>query len=303
MGWIAEAIAEARHTFANGLTTGFNLLLLLIGFEIGGSTGWTVALSLVGATSFFAWLANHRRYRLVADTPTSKIISAPQGYAEFSGRGKHLPGAQLVSHLSGLPCLWYRYRVERRDAEDSWEFVSSGASDDTFALDDGSGLILIDPDGAEIRTNHKREWVEQDYRKSEWLLKADEPLYGIGEHATLGGANAELDAKQDLSDLLAQWKQDKATLMSRFDLNKDGELDAHEWETAVLAAKRHIAAEHQEIRLQDGVHMLRKPRDGRLYLVANEPPDKLATRYRIWSWVHFCIMSGAIGRLIWFAAK
>ncbi|MHB1333753.1 MAG: hypothetical protein ACYCY1_14250 [Sulfuriferula sp.] len=176
-------------------------------------------------------------------------------------------------------------------------------ANDTFALDDGSGLILIDPDGAEIRTNHKREWVEQDYRKTEWLLKADEPLYGIGEHATLGGANAELDTKQDLSDLLAQWKQDKATLMSRFDMNKDGELDAPEWETAVLAAKRHIAAEHQEIRLKDGVHMLRKPRDGRLYLVANEPPDKLATRYRLWSWVHFCIMSGAIGRLVWFAAK
>ena len=85
-----------------------------------------------------------------------------------------------------------------------------------------------------------------------------------------------------MSDLLALRKQDKATLMSRFDLNKDGELDAHEWETAVLLAKQHIAAEHQEIHLKDGVHMLRKPSDGRLYLVANEPPDKLATRYRLW---------------------
>jgi len=91
--------------------------------------------------------------------------------------------------------------------------------------------------------------------------------------------------------------------MSRFDLNKDGELDAHEWETAVLLAKQHIAAEHQEIHLKDGVHMLRKPSDGWLYLVANEPPDKLATRYRLWSWVHLTIMSGAIGHLIWLGAN
>lgn len=303
MGWIAEAVAETRHAFANGLTTGFNLLFLIFGFEIGGDIGWLVALSLVGVTSFFAWLANHRRYRLVADTPTSKIISAPQGYAEFSGRGKYLPGAQLVSHLSGLPCLWYRYRVERRNTEDSWEFISSGASHDTFALDDGSGVILIDPDGAEIRTNHKREWIEQDYRKTEWMLKADESLYGIGEHITLGGPNADLDAKLDLSELLAQWKQDKPTLMSRFDINKDGELDAHEWGNAVLEAKRLVAAEHQEIRLKDGVHMLRKPTDGRLYLVASEPPDKLATRYRRWAWVHLIIMSVAVGRLIWLAGN
>lgn len=303
MGWITEAIAEARHTFANGLTTGFNLLFLILGLKIGNHTGWLVALSLVGITSFIAWLANHRRYRLVADTPTSKIISAPQGYAEFSGRGKYLPGAQLVSHLSDLPCLWYRYRVERRNSEDSWEFISSGASHDTFALDDGSGVILIDPDGAEIRTNHKREWIEQDYRKTEWMLKADESLYGIGEHITLGGPNADLDAKLDLSELLAQWKQDKPTLMSRFDINKDGELDAHEWGNAVLEAKRLVAAEHQEIRLNDGVHLLRKPTDGRLYLVASEPADKLATRYRLWAWVHLIIMSVAMGRLIWLAGN
>ncbi|GCB02275.1 hypothetical protein SFMTTN_3098 [Sulfuriferula multivorans] len=303
MGWIAETIAEARHTFANGLTTGFNLLFLILGLEIGNHAGWLVALSLVGVTSFIAWLANHRRYRLVADTPTSRIISAPQGYTEFAGRGRYLHGAQLVSHLSNLPCLWYRYRVERRSNEDNWEFIDSGASHDTFALDDGSGQILIDPDGAEIRTNHKREWVEQGYRKTEWMLLADEPLYGIGGHVTLGGANAVLDAKQDVSDLLAQWKQDKATLMSRFDLNKDGDLDAHEWEAAVLLAKQHIAAEHQEIRMKDGVHMLRKPGDGRLYLVANEPPDKLATRYRLWSWIHLTIMSGAVARLIWLGAN
>ena len=35
------------------------------------------------------------------------------------------------------------------------------------------------------------------------------------------------------------------------------------------------------------MHILRRPRDGRLFLLADELPKKLAARYRIWSWAHF----------------
>jgi hypothetical protein len=43
----------------------------------------------------------------------------------------------------------------------------------------------------------------------------------------------------------------------------------------------------------EGVHLLRKPRDGRLFLLANELPDKIGSRYRYWSWAHFVIFLGA----------
>jgi hypothetical protein len=62
----------------------------------------------------------------------------------------------------------------------------------------------------------------------------------------------------------------------------------------VLQAKRDIAAEHHEIRLRDGVHLLRKPRDGRLFLVASEAPERLAQRYRLWAWGHLFILVGAL---------
>ena len=294
MGWLSEAIADARHGVTNTSVVIVNLLLLFLAWQHATPRVWQLALLAVSASSVLAWLLNHRRYRLVADTPTSRVISAPQGYAEFAGQGKLMAGDQLVSHLSGLPCLWYRYRVERQTNDDNWESVSSGSSSDTFMLDDGSGQILIDPDGAEIRTRHKREWLEDGYRKTEWLLRPNEPLYGIGEHVTLGGANADLDEKQDISDLLTQWKNDPANLLSRFDNNQDGVLDAHEWAAAVLQAKRDIAAEHHEIRLRDGVHLLRKPRDGRLFLVASEPPEQLAQRYRRWGWVHLAFILMAL---------
>jgi len=120
-----------------------------IGLRIDQSRIWLSALVFIAISSIVAWLLNLKRFRAVEDTPTSKISSAPQGYVEFSGRGKQPPGDQLVSCLTRLPCLWYRYSIERRTG-DKWVHVSSGESHDTFGLNDGSGLVLIDPDGAEI---------------------------------------------------------------------------------------------------------------------------------------------------------
>lgn len=71
---------------ANFALGGGNLLILLIGFYQPSRTGWQISLVLVGITSFWAWHANLKRYRTVADTPTSRIASAPQGYIEIVDR-------------------------------------------------------------------------------------------------------------------------------------------------------------------------------------------------------------------------
>ena len=147
--------AEWRHDYANLALGGGNLAILLLGFQLGSALGWTITLALVGLTSFWAWHANLKRYRTMADTPTSRIVSAPQGYIELVGRGHQPPGDRLISPINGLPCLWYRYRIERKHG-DRWEYVESGVSHDTFGVSDGSGQVLVDPDGAEILTSHKQ---------------------------------------------------------------------------------------------------------------------------------------------------
>ncbi|MGA7181439.1 MAG: hypothetical protein WBX11_17890 [Thiobacillaceae bacterium] len=234
------------------------------------------------------------------DTPTAKVISAPQGYVEFAGRGKQPPGDELTSFLTGLPCLWYRYKVERRSG-DKWVHDSSGESHDTFGLDDGSGLVLIDPDGAEILTSRKRVWIEDIYRKTEWSLIEGEKLYAVGEHATVGGAQSDFDTNNDISLLLSDWKKDKASLLKRFDRNHDGEIDLAEWELVRKAAELEVEQEHQQIRLSDGVHVLRKPRDGRPYLIANKLPGELIRRYQIWSWTYLFVALASLGSLPWIA--
>ena len=94
--------AEWRHDYANLALGGGNLLILLLGLKLQSRLGWQISFALVGLTSFWAWYANLRRYRTVADTPTSRIASAPQGYIELVGRGRQPPGAGLVSPISGL---------------------------------------------------------------------------------------------------------------------------------------------------------------------------------------------------------
>ncbi len=292
----AETLARWRHDYVNSTLAGGNLFLLLIGFQIGSVRGWQFTLGLVALGSAWAWYANLRRYRTVADTPTTRIASAAQGYIEIAGRGRHPPGMRLVSPTNGLPCLWYHYRIERRRG-DNWVLVESATSHDSFAVDDGSGQMLVDPDGAEVLSSHKQVRHEGGYRTTEWTLIENETLYVIGEHVTLGGANATLDRGADVSQLLAEWKRDKTALLARFDADRDGEISLVEWEQARKAAADEIDRAHLDIRLQEGVHLIRKPAHRRPFLIANRKVADMTQRYRRWSWIHLTVIVGALAVL------
>lgn len=295
-----RTLDEWRHDYANLALGGGNLAILLLGFYLASRAGWQLALALIGATSFLAWLANLRRHRTIADMPTARIGSAPQGYIEIAGRGCQPPGERLFSPVNHLPCLWYRYIVERKK-NDRWEYVESGVSHDTFGVDDGSGMMLVDPEGAEIITSRKQVSMTGEYRRTEWTLIEGETIYVIGEHVTLGGPNAVLDKRSDLAALLAEWKQDKAALLARFDANGDGEISLDEWEHARAAAAQEVERAHFETRLKDGLHLMRKPGHGRLFLIANREAAALERRYRLWSWAHLALLMCAAAGLTYLA--
>ena len=93
--------------------------------------------------SFAAWIANYRRYRYIADTPTSRVASAAQGYVELLGRSAQLPDAALVTVFTGLPCVWYRYQVEAQGLRRQMVGQDHGESDDPFLLIDDTGQCVV----------------------------------------------------------------------------------------------------------------------------------------------------------------
>ena len=291
-------LVRLRHEYAQLVTSGAQLTLLLAGVYLESREGWLGVLSAMALVSLFAWFSALKRLRTVRDTPTSRVASAAQGYVELIGRGKPFGDPPLISKLRVLPCLWYRYKVEHRTSKDQWETVGNGESSDSFLLRDDSGDCVVDPEYAEIITKHRDQWQEGDYRYTEWKLISGDYLYVIGEFRTRSGA-VEFDSRAELNALLAEWKQDKPTLHTRFDLNGDGELDMQEWVLARQAAKREIAKKRLEVHAQPDAHLIGQPRDGKLFLISNLTPEKLSRRYLLWSWAHVVIFFGALGALGW----
>ena len=120
-----------------------------------------------------------------------------------------------------------------------------------------------------------------------------DPVYALGEFATIGGADGALDLDADVGALLAEWKKNQPELLKRFDIDNSGSIDLREWELARRQARREVEAQHREIRMQDGTHVLRKPFDNRLFLISNYLPEKLRKIYLIWSWVYFLTLVSA----------
>lgn len=259
--------------------------MFISGLYFNSPLAWLLICSATLAMGLLAWLLAFKRWHAVADTPTSRIASAAQGYVELSGTGYAEGDSVVYSPARHLPCLWYRYSAYKRSGDD-WRYTESGQSDTVFVLEDVSGRCLIDPIGAEVQTTRKESVIQGDHRVDEELLLEGDRLYGLGEFVSVGGGHAQFNDRIELGEILADWKDDQEWLLQRFDLDKSGAIDSQEWQLARQAAERELAERKRERHSQPVTHMLRRPGHGRPYLIANFPPEKLEGRYRLAVWVH-----------------
>ncbi|MBK6638182.1 MAG: hypothetical protein IPG34_11250 [Rhodocyclaceae bacterium] len=288
--------ARLRHAYWQLGGSAAQLFVIIIAAQFESATGWRIAMVLVALLSLLSWVLAMRHVRAVADTPTSKVASAAQGYVELIGIGRPFDGPPVLAKLSMSPCLWFRYLVERR-SDNKWKTESKGESDASFLLDDGSAICVVDPEGAQILTRKRHSWTEGSYRYTEWRIDEGDEVYALGHFVTQGGADLSLDVNEDVKLLLAEWKKDPARLNQRFDLDRNGELDMREWELARAQAKREVLAVHREARLQSDTHLMRLPPDARLYLVATITPESIVRRYRLWASFHVACFFAALGAL------
>ncbi|HMV71958.1 MAG TPA: hypothetical protein PKZ77_05480 [Pseudomonadales bacterium] len=260
---------------------------------------WPWALLLIAAISAFAWAANYRRYRQMRDLPTSRIASAAQGYVELFGRSEALPGSGTTSRFRQTPCCWHAWRVRRRDSRNRWVTIDHGRSEQPFRIVDDSGACIVLPAGAEVLSGSGQTWHEGDRELTEWLLLSGAMLYAIGAFDTARPDAIDADKERsEVATLLAEWKRDATQLRTRFGHDGNGEVDLREWEEARLAAQREVRERRGRANAGTAsVHTLARPRDGRLFLLANALPERIAARFRYWSWAHlaFCIAALVVG--------
>ena len=271
---------------------------------------WLAVIGLAAAAVYSFWYTfkSWSKNRLIEDTPTSRVRSAAQGYVELTGRGALPPDSKNKGPLTGIPCTWWRYKIEERRAvgrSRSWTTLQSDTSDVPFLLDDGTGQCLIDPRGAEVFPHASDVWYGSSewpevripngtgvlgwladnvlsggrYRYTEHRLEEHEQLYAIGAFRSLGGVSVE-SPDAAIAELLRAWKQDQASLLARFDTNHDGTLSSDEWEEARAAARRQILDGRAAEAKPPSLNVLADPPDGRSFLLAASDGESLAQRFR-----------------------
>lgn len=257
-----------------------------------------LALLLAAGTLYavYYFFVSLRRDRFAADTPVARIRSAAQGYVHLEGRAGAPPEGPLAAPLSGLACVWWDYKIEKREStgngRNQWVVIDRSTSVAPFSLRDADGECLIGPVGADVTPTSHESWCgdsprpaclpglegrgwnpEREYRYTERVICPGAQLTVLGE---LRSHSAVESLEQEVGKVVVGWKQDQAALLARFDRNHDGELDAQEWEAVRAAARAQVEANLGS--RQERVSVVGQTTHGEPFLIAPLDGKRLVAR-------------------------
>lgn len=242
---------------------------------------WFFWLALLAGCGFALWRGLGARWllRMIADTPTARIRSAPQGYVKLFGEAK-VNGELLTAPLTGLPCVWFSYRISERrgrSGKQHWVSIEHQEAQHPFVLDDRSGRCLVAAAGAEVHCRSEDRWTGQrrDQPRPTGLSgMLVDGRYAFVEQRILAGDYAlvlgrletprfgQQQRRRHVRDLLVRWKRNPERL-AQFDLNGDGEIGVDEWERARGEAERDAARVAEAEARQPPLSRIAKPKERR----------------------------------------
>jgi len=115
------------------------------------SSVWFVLGAAAGIYLFYRGFGLLQRKRLIMNTPASKVHSAAIGLVEISGLANG--PFSLVAPITGRACYYYHTRVwqwEQRRKDGTWVKKADESLHVPFYLDDNTGRVLVDPQGADL---------------------------------------------------------------------------------------------------------------------------------------------------------
>ncbi|HEU5179659.1 MAG TPA: GIDE domain-containing protein [Candidatus Polarisedimenticolia bacterium] len=232
-------------------TVAFTVMTSFFSSRTGAGTWWILDLAAAVGGGFMvrSGFRQLRKKNMIENVPTSAIRSVAMGLAEIHGMA--CAEAALSAPLSGERCHYFRYRVEeertRSKGGKEWVTVDHGTSNVPFPLEDSTGKIQVDPQGADVslqrdyrRVDAGEGWFGRRKRYSEWRIDPRDRLYVLGTVSKQGDSVETRGA--GLSDRLRRLKRDPAAV-KRFDLDDSGALDEQEWAGAVAVTKQELLQE------------------------------------------------------------
>ena len=278
-------------------------------YQYGINTGLIPA--LISGGSLWAAIHYWRLKRRIEATPTSKARSAAMGMIEVHGQAKR--SYALVSPISQLPCIYYCLKKYRRTNRDNQWKLSQVTTSGTvpFILEDDSGQILIDPQGAKLSPKTSTEGFPgqsnilftsnseaNPYEKwKEEVLHEGCTLYVMGFARALDKGQGNI--RQSVAVKLRDLKTDPDKLM-RYDQDGDGNINAAEWDQArsdmeqqVLHEKLHQGQQRGNKQLVVGA----PPQKGLPFIIAETASEAHLTRN--YSWYIPPLLATGIATFVW----
>jgi hypothetical protein len=121
---------------------------------------WAAAGVVAGLVLFYRGFRILQRKRLIVNTPTSKIRSASLGLVEVSGLA--IGPYALQAPVTSKSCYYYRtiaWELRKSGRNQEWKKVADESLHVPFYVDDGTGVLLVNPQAAE--TDLHRDFHEE----------------------------------------------------------------------------------------------------------------------------------------------
>lgn len=258
------------------------------------ASGWIMIPSALALLTISYTLS--KRKRTIENLPTSRIRSMPMGTVEIKGRAKRK--YHLKAPHSQVDCVYYRYRtlVKRRAPSadyrknEYWTVVERGESGPVpFYLEDNTGLVLIDPNGAVISSGETHEYTgglaemmmgvksNSDRRTIETLIPEGAELYVIGHARPL--RNSATERQNELRRRLSALKNDPR-LLELYDADDDGSISFEEWAVAREDVDRQLMMESLTSGGSgDSVAVGKSPQGG-VFLISDKAETTIIATYK-----------------------